>query len=129
MLAREVLTSIISIQGLDPGFLFLLLAPPVLFHAAASLPKAHLSQSAWHITLLGIVGVGTGAVMTAVIMKYVFPYGWTWPQSFLFGAIVAATDPVAAVSLLKQVGTCCITVNSTRTAKCACINRSMVNML
>jgi len=100
------------IQGLDPGFLYLLLAPPVLFHAAGSLPKAHLSQSTWHITLLGIVGVGTGAVMTAVIMKYVFPYGWSWPQIFLFGAIVAATDPVAAVSLLKQVCTCCITANS-----------------
>lgn len=54
--------------------------------------------------MLGIIGVGTGTVMTAVIMKLLFPYGWTWPQSFLFGAIVAATDPVAAVSLLKQVG-------------------------
>ncbi|KAL0035594.1 hypothetical protein WJX79_001024 [Trebouxia sp. C0005] len=90
-------------QGLDPGFLFLLLAPPVLFHAAGSLPKARLSHSACHIILLGIVGVGTGAAMTAVIMRYMFPYGWSWPQSFLFGAIVAATDPVAAVSLLKQV--------------------------
>ncbi|KAL0050974.1 hypothetical protein WJX82_011388 [Trebouxia sp. C0006] len=90
-------------QGLDPGFLFLLLAPPKLFHATGSLPKTYLSQSAWHITLLAIVGVGAGAVMTAVIMKYVFPYGWSWPQSFMFGAIVAATDPVAAVSLLKQV--------------------------
>ena len=53
--------------------------------------------------MLGIVGVGTGTVMTAVVMRYVLPYDWTWPQSFLFGAIVAATDPVAAVSLLKQV--------------------------
>jgi len=41
--------------------------------------------------------------MTAVIMRYLFPYNWTWPQSFLFGAIVAATDPVAAVALLKEV--------------------------
>ncbi|DBB05082.1 TPA: hypothetical protein ACH3X3_010346 [Trebouxia sp. C0006] len=103
LLAREVLTSILLTQGLDPGFLFLLLAPPKLFHATGSLPKTYLSQSAWHITLLAIVGVGAGAVMTAVIMKYVFPYGWSWPQSFMFGAIVAATDPVAAVSLLKQV--------------------------
>ncbi len=112
LLAREVLTSILLTQGLDPGFLFLLLAPPKLFHATGSLPKTYLSQSAWHITLLAIVGVGAGAVMTAVIMKYVFPYGWSWPQSFMFGAIVAATDPVAAVSLLKQVCICYITANS-----------------
>ena len=60
-------------------------------------------HSAWHIVMLGIVGVGTGTVMTAVVMRYILPYDWTWLQSFLFGAIVAATDPVAAVSLLKQV--------------------------
>ncbi|KAA6418166.1 MAG: Na+ H+ antiporter [Trebouxia sp. A1-2] len=56
----------VLLLGLDPGFLFLLLAPPVLFHAAGSLPKARLSHSACHIILLGIVGVGTGAAMTAV---------------------------------------------------------------
>ena len=33
----------------------------------------------------------------------VLPYRWTWPQSLLFGAIAAATDPVAAVALLKEV--------------------------
>jgi len=95
--------------------------PPVLFHAAGSLPQARLSQSAWHVTLLGVFGVGTGAVMTAVIMRHVFPYGWNWPQSFLFGAIVAATDPVAAVSLLKQVCTCCINANIICTMNCACM--------
>ena len=72
LIATPILISILLIE-VDPGFLFLLLAPPVLFHAAGSLPKAHLSQSTWHITLLGIVGVGTGAVMTAVIMRYAFP--------------------------------------------------------
>jgi len=117
------------IQGLDPGFLFLLLAPPVLFHAAGTLPKAHLSHSACHITLLGIVGVGTGAVMTAVIMRYMFPYGWSWPQSFLFGAIVAATDPVAAVSLLKQVCICCINAHSICAMGCSCIDRFMIDIL
>jgi NhaP-type Na+/H+ or K+/H+ antiporter len=44
--------------------------------------------------------------MTAIIMKHVLPYGWSWPQSFLFGDIVAATDLLAAVAL-KQVCTCC----------------------
>lgn len=93
----------VMLQDIDPGFLFVLLAPPILFHASGALPRLKLIHSAWHIVTLGIVGVGSGTVMTAVVMKFVLPYGWTWPQSFLFGAIVAATDPVAAVSLLKQV--------------------------
>lgn len=53
--------------------------------------------------MLGVVGVGTGTAMTAVVMRYILPYDWTWAQCFLFGAVVAATDPVAAVSLLRQV--------------------------
>lgn len=42
--------------------------------------------------------------MTAVVAHFILPYDWSWPQSLLFGAIVAATDPVAAVALLKEVG-------------------------
>ena len=57
--------------------------------------------------MLGTIGVGTETVMTAVVLTEHFtPYDWTWPQSFLFGAIAATTDPVAAVLLLEQVSRC-----------------------
>ena len=57
--------------------------------------------------MLGTVGVGTETVMTAVgLTEHFIPCDWTWPQSFLFGAIAAATDPVAAVLLLEQVSRC-----------------------
>lgn len=32
------------------------------------------------------------------------PYNWGWTESFLFGGILSATDPVAVIGLLKELG-------------------------
>merc|ERR550537_1782306 len=42
--------------------------------------------------------------MTAVVGKYILPYEWDWPIAMVFGAILAATDPVAVVALFKALG-------------------------
>ena len=36
-------------------------------------------------------------------VRYAFPYGWSWNLAMAFGSILAATDPVAVVALLKAV--------------------------
>lgn len=41
-------------------------------------------------------------MLTATFMKYALPYGWDWNLSLVFGAMVAATDPVAVVALLEE---------------------------
>lgn len=76
----------------------------MLFAGAYGLPRRVLIRNAAHVALLGGAAVITGTAMTAVAVKFALPYGWTWPQSLLFGAIAAATDPVAAVALLREVG-------------------------
>ncbi|CAL8468287.1 g7827 [Coccomyxa elongata] len=90
-------------QVIDPHLLTSLFLPPVLFAGAYALPRRILIRNASHIALLGGVAVLTGTAMTALAARYALPYGWTWPQALLFGAIAAATDPVAAVTLLKEV--------------------------
>lgn len=42
-------------------------------------------------------------ILVGLVVKGVLPQKWSWTQSFLFGSIVAATDPVAAVALLREV--------------------------
>lgn len=34
----------------------------------------------------------------------VFPYGWNWSTGLLLGGLLSATDPVAVVALLKELG-------------------------
>lgn len=42
--------------------------------------------------------------MTCLLAIYVFDYGWDWLVGMMFGAIMSATDPVAVVALLKDLG-------------------------
>lgn len=102
-------------------------APLVLLTAEAHLPQpsphdVHTTQifkkSIVQILVLAFVAVGVGAFLTALVAKYVFPYNWNWYTAMALGSILSATDPVAVVSLLKDLnapraltvvitGTCC----------------------
>lgn len=55
------------------------------------------------VLLLAGPGVVIGTALTAVFVKYAFPYNWTWIESLLFGAMLSATDPVAVIALLQEV--------------------------
>lgn len=39
-----------------------------------------------------------------MFFQYAFPYQWTWSISLLLGGLLSATDPVAVVALLKELG-------------------------
>ena len=56
--------------------------------------------------LLPAVGPGvlSNAFLTAIFCKYALPYEWNWGEAITFGSIVSATDPVAVVALLKELG-------------------------
>lgn len=38
------------------------------------------------------------------VLQLTFPYSWIWKTSLLLGANLSATDPVAVVALLKELG-------------------------
>ena len=67
-----------------------------------------------HHALSAGPGVLVGTVLTAVLVKYTFPYGWSWTLSLLFGAMFSATDPVAVVAVLKEVRFVCSREHSGR---------------
>ena len=47
---------------------------------------------------------GIASLLTAVFAMYVFDYNWGWGVALMFGSIVSATDPIAVVAVLKEVG-------------------------
>ena len=38
------------------------------------------------------------------MLQLTFPYEWSWKTSLLLGGLLSATDPVAVVALLKELG-------------------------
>jgi CPA1 family monovalent cation:H+ antiporter len=79
-------------------FVFL---PPLIFEAAWNLDLDALRRLGWRIALLAVPGtlVTAGIVAGGLALLGVLPFG----AALLFGAIVAATDPVAVVAAFRRV--------------------------
>jgi monovalent cation/hydrogen antiporter len=85
---------------INPEIVFLIFLPPLLYDAAFNISftdfKTHISTiSTLAITLVFLTTLGI-----AVVAHYLIP-GMTWPLAFVLGAILSATDAVAAMSITK----------------------------
>jgi len=54
----------------------------------------------------GVMLAGPGMILQILLIAlwamYIFPYGWGFTESILFGSILSATDPVAVIGLMKE---------------------------
>ncbi|KAJ8610285.1 hypothetical protein CTAYLR_009068 [Chrysophaeum taylorii] len=89
----------------DPHVLLYAFLPILIFESAFSTDTHIFSQMKWQILTLAAPGVLVSSVLTGVFVKYGFQhYDWHWPTCLMLGAILSATDPVAVVALLKELG-------------------------
>jgi monovalent cation/hydrogen antiporter len=89
--------------SLDPEIVFLVFLPPLLYDAAFNISATEFKTNINTISTLAISLVFITASGIAVIAHYLVP-GMTWPLSFVLGAILSATDAVAAMSITKGLG-------------------------
>jgi Na+/H+ antiporter len=88
---------------LDPEIVFLIFLPPLLYDAAFNINYKTFKTNISTISTLAISLVFVTAAGIAVVAHYIIP-GMTWPLSFVLGAILSATDAVAAMSITKGLG-------------------------
>eukprot|EP00882_Tetradesmus_deserticola_P013378 GHRQ01014203.1.p1 GENE.GHRQ01014203.1~~GHRQ01014203.1.p1 ORF type:complete len:233 (+),score=39.96 GHRQ01014203.1:77-775(+) len=90
-------------MGMDPHLLLLIFLPTIGFSKAIG-QEPHLLRKNWgQILTLAWPGVVVSFLLIGVFAKYFLPYNWTWPQALLFGAMLAATDPVPVTAVLRKV--------------------------
>lgn len=94
---------------LTPGLLLNIFLPALLFEAAIHFPAYELRKYSPTIATLALPGVLISALITAWVLQFSFAaLGFSESLSFLhfllFGTIIAATDPVSVISLLRQLG-------------------------
>jgi Na+/H+ antiporter len=85
---------------LDPDIIFLLFLPPMLYDAAFNISFREFRMNINTIWTLAIPLVFLTTIGIAVTAHYCIP-GMSWPLSFVLGAILSATDAVAAMSITK----------------------------
>ncbi|SDS56328.1 sodium/proton antiporter, CPA1 family [Mucilaginibacter mallensis] len=88
---------------LNPEIIFLIFLPPLLYDAAFNISFNEFKTNINTISTLAITLVFITATGIAVFSHYFIP-GMSWPLSFVLGAILSATDSVAAMSITKGLG-------------------------
>jgi len=88
---------------INPEIIFLIFLPPLLYDAAFNISAQQFKANMNTITALAISLVFFTVLGIAVLAHYCIP-GMSWPLSFVLGAILSATDAVAAMSITKGLG-------------------------
>ncbi len=86
--------------ALSPGVVLWLLLPPLLFEAAFTLRWSQIARVGLSMTVLATIGVVLSAGVTAGVLAELG--GVSWPLAWIFGGLVAATDPVTVVAFFRQ---------------------------
>ena len=86
--------------SLTKDLIFTALLPPLLFEAAFYIPWNQLRRDFSVIAVLATFGVVLSACVTSLGMRYLAH--WQWLSAFVFGALIAATDPVSVIATFKE---------------------------
>jgi Na+:H+ antiporter len=107
-LALSFFPSPIAID-LSSELILAILVPPLIFEATLNMPWEQLRRNLAPILLLAIVGTSAGAFIVATIITIagdtlVPELDIAFAATFAFGALISATDPVAVISLFRELG-------------------------
>ena len=91
-----------KIASMSPHLFLHLLLPPLLFESAFAMDWHIFSKIAINAIILAFPGLIVCNVLTG--FTYMGFYGWDWEPAMLLGGILSATDPVAVVALLREMG-------------------------
>jgi CPA1 family monovalent cation:H+ antiporter len=84
----------------DPDLLLLVVLPPMLFWHAFIVTPREIKANAAAISLTSVVLVAITAFAVAAVLHCIA--GLPWAIAMVFGAIVAPTDPVAFLTVARQ---------------------------
>jgi NhaP-type Na+/H+ or K+/H+ antiporter len=89
---------------IGPHTMLAVFLPALVFESAFSLEWHTFRRCATQVLWLAGPGVLMGTALVGALLKATLPYDWGWGSSLMLGSILSATDPVAVVALLKEVG-------------------------
>ena len=92
---------------IDPHGILLIFIPILIFEAAYNTDLYFFKKEFKQVLLLAGPGVAIGAVILGVVFHYVLGYASEFNiyGSLAFASIICATDTVAVLALLKELGT------------------------
>jgi len=94
---------------IDPHLILYIFLPTLIFEAAFAMDVHTFRKSFANAFTMAVPGIIVAFFLTAFLVLGIKQTGfgfnaWDWQLALLFGVVISATDPVAVVSLLKELG-------------------------
>ena len=94
---------------IKPEIILYVFLPTLIFEAAFDLDVHTFKKSFWNAFLMAVPGIIVAIFISASMAMGIKYFGigfgnWNWYVSLMFGSVICATDPVAVVALLKELG-------------------------
>ncbi|MFH2142515.1 MAG: cation:proton antiporter [Bacteroidota bacterium] len=101
--------SLIWAGHINPHAILFIFLPILIFEAAFAMDLHTFKKTATNSIILAVPGIIVSLVLSAclvIILKVlnIGLYSWEWNIALMFGSVISATDPVAVVALLKDLG-------------------------
>jgi CPA1 family monovalent cation:H+ antiporter len=87
---------------LSKELIFTVFLPPLVFEAALHIRWRDLRTDLPVVIMLATLGLVLAAAVTAIGMHYAV--AWGWGSAWVFGVLIAATDPVSVVTTFREAG-------------------------
>lgn len=89
---------------INPNLILFVFLPALLFESSFAMEIHQIKRCMVQMVLLAGPGVVISTFCLGTAIHFLFPYDWNWKISLLLGGLLSATDPVAVVALLKELG-------------------------
>ena len=95
--------------NIDPHLILYIFLPTLIFEAAFAMDVHTFRKSFGNAFMMAVPGIIIALFLTAALTIGIKTSGigldkWNWQIAILFGVVISATDPVAVVSILKELG-------------------------
>eukprot|EP00118_Oscarella_pearsei_P026526 m.310047 g.310047 ORF g.310047 m.310047 type:complete len:593 (+) comp49277_c0_seq1:92-1870(+) len=94
-----------SEEMFDPTMFFLVLLPPIILESGYSLHKGNFFQNIGSIIVFAVIGTALSAVVVGgslfILGKANVVYPLSIIESFAFGSLISAVDPVATLAIFQ----------------------------
>lgn len=94
---------------IEPHLIMFVFLPTLIFEAAFGMDWHTFRKTSANSTILAVPGILVSLILTAALLiainyMNIGLNGWDWTMALMFGAVISATDPVAVVAILKELG-------------------------
>ncbi|XP_051885654.1 sodium/hydrogen exchanger 10-like [Pristis pectinata] len=93
-----------TIANINPLLLIHTFMPVLIFSSAFEIESHIFLKSLSQVVLLAGPGLVLSGAMIALLAVDVYTFNWDWYVGMMFGSILACTDSITAVALLKNLG-------------------------